>query len=475
MPTEEDIKAAFRDLASQAPDTGTVLAEVRNQRASRGHPGVRPLFGAARAGSPRMTRRPGVPRLAAALAAAAAVIAVAGTSVAVWGGGQAGRPARASGNCASVTDSGEGQAQHPVDGSSLLDRVPQYYMALIAERNSTRYEAVVRDTVTGATLACVRPPSRSVRFSMVAGAPDDRTFVLAASVLGKGDVKILRPSPPAVLDPTRLYLARFNPASGSIRLTALPIEFPAPTDVGGLALSPTGTELAVSTLSWNARSGKEYLPQIRIYSLASHGATSSPVKAWTGSGNHYMGTMSWARTGLLAFAWGTSSTGLGVRLLNTDAPGGSLVGDSRLALGFAGKGPGLPLPGYGWMLTADGTTIAAPKTGPLTSKVTVTKVNHHPKETVVSSSPGPVLEEFSAATGRLIGTIGPHWPAETFAATPAILWTNSSGSVLVALAPPIGGKSAQKEVLGVVSGSTFEPIPGAPGGYLAVNGLSPAF
>ena len=73
MRTEDDIKAAFRTLTRQAPDADAMLTAVREQLDNAG--------AGARQGAPRAARRWMTP-----LAAAAAVIAVTATAVAIANG-----------------------------------------------------------------------------------------------------------------------------------------------------------------------------------------------------------------------------------------------------------------------------------------------------------------------------------------------------------------------------------------------------
>lgn len=397
MPTEEDVRAAFRGLAIQAPDTDAVLATLRRREGSR---------------------RPGWPRFAAAIAAAAAVCLVVGLSVAISGGGQ---------------------TRHPA-GASLLDRVPRYYMVLLAKGSSAPSEAVIRDTVTGKVLATVRPPSPFTKFGPSAAAPNDRTFVLAAQGDGVG------------LVPARLYRAQFNPARRSIQLTPLPIaEFPAKLSVSALAVSPHGTELAVAlSIRTPGRVPRE---QIRIYSLAGH-KVSGPVKLWSATG--FVGAMSWASTGVLGF--NQLVPGQGVRLLNTDARSGNLALDSRLALKTQAALDRFPAPGS-WLLlsgtlASDGTRLAA-------------VAYRYPKTKIVKGKPveiplpgSPKIEEFSAATGKLVRVLLPRRPSgRGLFGIDYIAWTNSSGSVVVGVIESTVGKDqAVQVVVGSVSDHTFKTI-----------------
>lgn len=352
-------------------------------------------------------------RWPAAVAAAAAVCLVAGLSVAVSDGGQAHHPA--------------------ANYGYLLNRVPRYYMSMLSTNWRTEpEEAVVHDTVTGAVVATIRPPSPFVTFNMVAAAPDDRTFVLAAS-----------PGYSDALLPSQLYLARLNPASHSIRLTRAPIpEFGAHEGLLSLAVSPNGKELAVG-LAPVLPNGHFGRGRIQIYSLNGHRAA-GPVKVWTAK-TTYSGYLSWVRAGI-------TFVGLqGLSLLNTRAPSGSLQGASRLVWPMYSK----TSPGYirSW--------------GPLTDggKAIVTEKQLAPRGNVYSFRPG--FEEVSVATGKPLRSVGPLWPGPVESGGFfSIIWTNSAGSVAVVEAPALHGKPSSKHggktVLAVVGGNAFEPIPGAP-------------
>jgi hypothetical protein len=439
MRTEDDIRAAFRDLASRAPDTAEVLAPIPAGRAS--------VAGSARG------RRQGGRRLAAALAAGTAVAGVIAASVAITSRGHPSEP-----------------ASRP---NHLLASVPRYYMAVEAaypgpvsyaspSRTPPQY-AVIRNTVTGAILATIRPPKPFRTFQWVAGGADDRTFVLEAAARGT--------DPPSAGYPAKFFRARFDPATGKVKLTALPIpEIPAGnenyaaksfriTTIAGLALTRSETTLAVG-LEVMTKHGLQ--TQIRVYSL-----DSGAVKIWRAStGNFGFGDqprleLSWGPGGILAFNWWgqitcpelcRESADSGVRLLNTRAGGTSLIGDSRLVVrGSSGK-----FVADDGVLTADGQKI-----------VTCWQVDlgpYRPHEITFE------FGEYSAATGRQIRIL---WRA---ANGESLEWANSSGSVLVVQAPIISGRKSGdrdvRDVFGVLSGHRFVPIPGAPAPYLYYSDLT---
>ena len=339
MRTEEDIRAAYRALARQAPDADAVLTAVQEQldKASadgqKGRRGRRPL---------------------AALASAVAVMAVIGGSIALAvGGGAAPHPAGKS----------TGQAANqPGPGGAA----PQYYMELAWTGSSRLSHAVVKDTATGATLATVMPPKPFNSFFVVTGAADDRTFLLVANAkrLPKG----------ARYPPSTLFRARYDPGRRRITLTALPIPWIQRNEqLDGLALSPDGTRLAVSVTVFDpGRSEK-----VSVYSMTSGAAT-----VWRQPSVAPAYRLSWGSGGMLAYNWDDSPR-YGVWLLNTATRGGGLIAHSRLAAAVP----------HGWffidgaLLTPDGRTVVAAMMRSA-GNLRLHRTNYE-------------FAEFSAATGRL--------------------------------------------------------------------------
>jgi hypothetical protein len=299
MRTEDDIRAAFRHAAEQAPDADAVLAGVREQL-------DKPSAGRLRAGQ---TGTRSVHRPLAALASAVAVMAVIGGSIALADGGHA--PHRAA---------------SPPDQPGPPGTAPPYYMIVL--NNDMGPDVAVVDTATGARLATVRPPKPFHSFGYIIGAQDDRTFVLAAQRNALGGA-------------ATLFRARFDPSRRAVTLTALPIP-PTQANPQDMALSPDGSRLAVLTAQ--ARSA-----QLSVYSM-----TTGAVKVWRQVWRQPSGgvayELSWGRGGVLAYNWDS-----GVWLLNTATAGGGLIADSRLAV----SAPHGWTFGLGALLTPDGRTVVA--------------------------------------------------------------------------------------------------------------------
>jgi hypothetical protein len=326
--------------------------------------------------------------------------------------------------------------------------------------------AVIRATVTGATVATILPPRHFDTFVAASAAADDRTFVLAAQNVSRDGL--------ATCGPTGLILARFNPSDHQVAVRALPVrEFPATSQVDEIALSPDGTRLAVAFESGRSCQSGAGVPldspgdvkshearreEISVYFLPSRTVKtwqSSP--AWSSNGGYLrQNAMSWATDGTLAVNNPGSQGGppsQGVWLINTNTAGGKLLDDGRLAVSAYAPELGrahrvAPLPwtwsGYG-VLTPDGKTVVAP----------MQHTNHS----------GAAFGEFAASTGNLVQVLWPDRVSHRAFLDPyySAVWTNSSGSVLVVAAPESRkNKAGAQSVYGVLRGHRFTPIPGAP-------------
>jgi hypothetical protein len=408
----------------------------------------------------RRGRRLGVPgrrprgrwlRTMAPLAAAVSVIAVIAASLA-------------------ITTSMRGHPAGTSTAQSPLASVPQYYIVLTGDTPGTDYQpqhAVVRATATGAVLATVTPPKPFSTFGGVSAAGDGRTFVLAAQTFVMkrvGGGLIQEPSP------AKFFLLRLSPGGKTARLTALPLpEIPAGAYIGGIALSPDGSRLAVAFRGVTPPSVPvAQQPKIEVFTLAT-GSVRTWV--WTGSGtitNNSGGNgevLSWTADGrTLAFQqWVGNSIDL--RLLDTSGPGGSLLSASRLAVQWAhdaetwhfvhGKVSNVIF-GYSAILTPDGTRIVA-------ATASETK---HPLSSELA------FTEFSARTGKVVDQLG-RWrlPGLYPGQVQDVLWSDPSGSTLIVVAHKPGKPTRDPRSLngagygiefGVLRGNQFTPIPGAP-------------
>ena len=174
---------------------------------------------------------------------------------------------------------------------------------------------------------------------------------------------------------------------------------------------------------------------------------------------------SWSRTGILAFDWSGSAGG--EYLLNTNTAGGNLLADSRNALCLARWAPSSVylFSTYDGYLTPDGTTIIAPVAKPIPLGQIPPSCSGPSQPSVAQPTPGPTppataeLEEFSATTGQAVGILYASQSHGANADSP-VYWSNPSGSVVVVEGKAAHGSRSQWD-FGVLSGSTFTPIPGS--------------
>jgi hypothetical protein len=143
--------------------------------------------------------------------------------------------------------------------------------------------------------------------------------------------------------------------------------------------------------------------------------------------------LSWAGDGQqIAFVeLGQSGPPGTVRLLQANDPGGDLQADSRVVLA--------PATWLAALITPDGQTIVAAEQPPI----------YHPGLQGAREE----LAEFSAATGRMTAVLN---DLAVIGAPEQVLWTNSSGSVLV-VAGVRAGTGA-----GILRGGGYTPIPWTP-------------
>jgi hypothetical protein len=263
------------------------------------------------------------------LAAAAAVVAVIALSLAVTRGLSPGEPA--------------GTAASPLG-------TPPYYVTLNAATGLAGGSvAVVRLTATGAPVARVAAPGRGGRFTVVAAAPDDRTFVLgsqpalgpppvgSSSAASSGGTAPGAGSSVVQLEraaPTAFYLLRFDPVRRQTHLSRLHVPAARYT-ITGLALSPDGTKLAVASTPPGQMS-------IAVSTLAT-----GTSRTWTGRWSRNFpapafNSLSWTNPSRVTFVWwvpGSRQKGTApdttVRRLDLTAPETSLPAASTDLPGVA--------------------------------------------------------------------------------------------------------------------------------------------
>lgn len=299
--------------------------------------------------------------------------------------------------------------------------MPQYYLAITVPPGQSGIVTTVRDARTGAVLGTVHPP-RGYWFVAADRGNTNDSFLLEANQHG---------------GPPGLFLLQFNPADRSTSLTKLPIALgPYPT---GLALSPSGTEVAVAGITNTGARPAE----LQIYSLSG-----SLVRQWQSPGaicaDPGVPCLSWSASGRLAFLWNNNGTNLaaeGIRLIPAAAASGSLVGASHLTV------PLRTFQGASFAVSGNGTTISAE-----------VKLNH--------SGTAYRFENFSAAAGKLTGLF-PRVNAGVLA-----YWSNSNGSELIVSEPfPAHGQYPPQPLgrFGILTDRRFTPLADEPEGqFLAI-------
>ena len=380
------------------------------------------------------------PRALIPIAAAASVIAVVAASLAITGNLSEGRSAAAR---AHAVRPGTGRSQPgkilSAASRAALASVPGFYVAMTPGGMGMNNRAQVRATATGAVLATVAAPAPYNTFSWVTAAADDRTFVVAAQEW--------TPIPPGSAgesieqrdddSPTKFFVLHLSSGGRTARLSPLPIPVqPGSVWVDGIALSPDGSKLAVVISSTAAPVAGS--TGIAVYTVATgarkkwvwlgHGAVIGNQKPW-GS------PLSWAADGrTLAFQIVPANGAIEVRLLDTDAPGGTMA--SRLGVewkhgdvagasgvvinGGSGANPANSLRSYNTLITPDGTKIVCVTAGTTVNGVT----------------------EFDAATAQVAN--------DTYPQATDVLWTNASGSTLIV---------SNASTVGVLTGGDFTPLP----------------
>lgn len=193
---------------------------------------------------------------------------------------------------------------------------PMYYAALAARG----YIEVTRSS-SGAGAATVAPPP-GLTFSMVTATSEAETFLVAArgrQLSGAGNAA-----------PVSLYALQLGTPPEDVSLSPLPVPAIPGTQFWSAILSPDGSKLAVALTAGVAGGGA--VPEIRVYTVASGTATTwsatAPGQAFNGP-RQDPALLSWSGDGrLLGINWHGLASGL--RVLNTEAPGGSLLAASRM-------------------------------------------------------------------------------------------------------------------------------------------------
>ena len=415
--------------------------------------------------------------LAAAVAVVVVVIAVVGIGRAMHSPAGGGAPA--------TSGPGPVVAGPPISSYVASGQVPPYYVAITSRDNKpTVYPsyAVVEATASGKTLAAIQPSVAHGTIVAVTAAADDRTFVL-------DEERWTTSATDQDYGARTFYEFRLSSSGQPGPLTRLAMSAPSGQQLTGLALSPDGSKLAMALQP--ETNTQPDLTLVKVYTLAT-----GAVRTWTGHGSIGSGpdaarSLSWTgdeRT--LAFDWNGTGTGQvlpggGVWLLQLDAPGSNLLAASRRVVPFGDPAriSGAASPAATVTPAAGGIPgTATPK--PTASSSSAPSYPPACQEDLIITPDGSKVvcgaiqfrilaggvvddetefREFSTATGEVTQILG-HWKFHNVIPNiVGVLWSNSSGSVLIGVIP--GGGVGR---IGVISGNSFTPLPAAASAASAV-------
>jgi hypothetical protein len=437
---EDQVRAATRAQAD-------LLREVRPLQLPAEAPAGHGLSPAARARRARQVKI-----WIAPLAAAAAVIALVATTLLI----------RNISNAPVVPAT-------PTSTPTGTEGVPEYYMALPGGDNFANSpgatSAVLGNTFTGRELLTVRP-SGADKFVSVMAAADDRTFVLGGEPNPQGA------GLPRASDWYVVHVSLTPVPSATIRKLA--ITLPAQVLPMATALSPDGTELAISS---EARAG---LIELRVYSVATGGL----LKSWSGvvpgaTADVGADSLSWTADGQrMAFGYTyavADQTHYGVGLLTIDRPGQDLFANSRrvwseelpenisgqhsLSCGWAEVSPlAVVTPDGGTLICGAYTSFAGPA---------IPTPGQTPRTCLTGVPPVTVgFLEYSTASGRLLQPLYSE-RSNCTGAPLGILWTSPSGGKVIGYIADLPVKSANHRTIprpafGLFSGGKFTRLPQPP-------------
>jgi hypothetical protein len=331
--------------------------------------------------------------------------------------------------------------------AAIEKTVPEYYAEITSASS-----LIVADDRTGAVLATLGPPAGAT-FAGVAGAGDDRTFVLDTQDPGDGT--------------HTWYLLRIAPGtSNPTQLTRLPIPtLPGPDEIDGLALSADASELAVFFQPYGSfttegqnkvLSGGPHGPfTLRTYSLA----TGKALRTWTtpaGSEAISMKStafpdnevnLTWTADGrTLGFMFSPFNPPAYERTLNVTGAGDDLIADSRPVLALTDTSPEC----MGVMLASDGET-------------TICGVNSYAPGGGCTA-PKAEFTLYPVSTGKLAGLLYRD-QRSCATAEASVIWARSAASAIGVLWIE-GPKKLLSVTVGVLTPGKFTPLDVQSSSYL---------
>jgi hypothetical protein len=348
--------------------------------------------------------------------------------------------------------------------------VPRYYVMASGPQEARGLlrpvDALVVDSQTGAVLATVRPPAGYASFALFGGgAASDRTFVVAAQRYWHPawDGYYLGNS----LQPITFFLLTFDPATGHVTLRKLadlttptiwtvdhpavhtpggrPVPVPVNEgDVGGFALSPDGTRLAVMIRGWDP-DARSNLLTVRVIPLVPGAA----ARTWQLAGNNVttsaaiyglqdLNSLSWSPDGrVLAASYWASAV-----LIDTTRPSGELLASGKMITlatsppAGATRGNRLSCQLTGPVLTGGGAELACAATifRDYPNKGNQPGSPHFNPSTYKNPAMvGTAIATFSAATGHLVSLTGLRpYQASAAGSLGGTGWVSPAGDVVIA-------------------------------------------
>ncbi|MGH3272043.1 MAG: hypothetical protein ACRDN1_23700, partial [Trebonia sp.] len=339
----------------------------------------------------------------------------------------------------------------PAGSVAPIAGVPDYYVTLHPANPGAQPGLVIGDTFSGARLATIAPP-RGGSFVGVAGAADDRTFVVSTMPVDP----TVQPSLPVTW-----YLLRIAPGgTPGYRLTRLAIPDMKSWAVQAIALSGSGKQLAMTLLP-AARHLDPGGWELRTYSVA----TGKLVGSWSLGGSAMLaysyafpgaqdGPLGWADGDrAIAFQYFDTIGTESARLLDVAARSGDLIADSQVIWSTLMGGPGHPVAYRCYPETprvaADGKSVLC-STGPVGAKQGRSRVT---LEWLASATTGPEVP-------RVLYKVTVDVPFGIQLVS-GVSWAGTSGGPVIAFWSDHPWASSDTH-FGVIRHGQFLPLPPVP-------------